>query len=228
MTNATSSPASRYHLTFLRHGQSTGNASGVHQGQAEFDLSELGRRQAQALAERWQKEKRTFDTVISSPLARARQTAEIIASTLALPVDYDEVWMERHNGILAGLHHLDAAERFPRPAFMSPYEPVGQTGESQWDLYLRAGQAVRQLLHRLPGRFLIVSHGGILNMVLYSILGIIPQANFQGARFRFLNAAFTEVVYNPADHSWLLEQHNDRSHWTDPGQKAGQDTWKEE
>jgi broad specificity phosphatase PhoE len=92
--------------------------------------------------------------VISSPLARARQTAEIIASALELPLEFDELWMERHNGVLAGLHHLEAAERFPRPDFMTPYDPVGETGESQWDLYLRGGQAIRQPLRRPPaGRY---------------------------------------------------------------------------
>ena len=218
MADALLSPATRYHLTLLRHGQSTGNAGGIYQGQAEFDLSELGRRQAQALAERWQQENRSFDTVISSPLARARQTAEIIASALDLPVEHDEVWMERNNGVLAGLNEMDATERFPRPVFMTPFEPVGQTGESQWDLYLRAGQAVRQLLRRPPGSYLVVSHGGILNMVLYTILGIVPQANFQGARFRFLNTAFADLEYDPAAHSWMLERLNDRSHWIEPSQ----------
>jgi 2,3-bisphosphoglycerate-dependent phosphoglycerate mutase len=222
MADSSPSPKSRFWITLLRHGESTGNARGIYQGQAEFDLSRVGRQQAHALAARWLEEKWSFDTVISSPLGRARQTAEIIASALASPVEYDEIWMERHNGVLAGLNHLEVAERFPHPAFMSPYEPVGQTGESQWDLYLRAGQAVRGLLRRPPGRYLVVSHGGILNMALYAVLGIVPQANFQGARFRFLNAAFAILEYDPATHSWQLERLNDRSHWTDHTPEAGE------
>jgi 2,3-bisphosphoglycerate-dependent phosphoglycerate mutase len=215
-------PKARFSITLLRHGESTGNARGIYQGQAEFDLSEVGRQQVNALAARWLEEKRPYDAVISSPLRRACQTAEIVASALAIPVEHDEIWMERHNGVLAGLHHLEAAERFPQPGFMSPYDPIGQTGESQWDLYLRAGQAVRGLVRRPPGSYLVVSHGGILNMALYAVLGIVPQANFQGARFRFLNAAFAVLEYDPAVHSWLLERLNDRSHWTDPAPEAGE------
>jgi broad specificity phosphatase PhoE len=223
MTNTSSLPPERYHLTLLRHGQSTGNAGGFHQGQSEFDLTEAGRQQSQALADRWKGEGRAFDLAISSPLARARQTAEIIASALAVPIEYNEVWMERHNGVLAGLHHLEAAERFPRPVFMSPYEPEGLTGESQWDLYLRAGQAIRLLLGHPPGRYLVVSHGGILNMTLYAMLGIVPQANFQGTRFRFLNTAFADLVYDPGAHVWLLERLNDRAHWRDPSPESGEE-----
>ena len=223
MTDLPTSPPDIYQITLLRHGQSAGNAGGIYQGQAEFDLTETGRQQAQALAGRWLQEGRSFDQLISSPLARARQTAEIVAFSLRLPIEYDDLWMERHNGILAGLNQHEAAERYPRPAFMSPYEPVGRTGESQWDLFLRAGQAVRQLLRRPPGRYLVVSHGGLLNMALYAVLGISPQANFQGARFRFLNTAFAELEYDPGVHSWLLARLNDRAHWIDPRLVEGEE-----
>jgi broad specificity phosphatase PhoE len=73
---------------------------------------------------------------------------------------------------------------------MHPYQAVGETGESQWELYLRAGRAVQNLLKNPPGRYLVVSHGGILNLAFYAILGIAPQANFTGPRFRFANTAY--------------------------------------
>jgi 2,3-bisphosphoglycerate-dependent phosphoglycerate mutase len=190
-----------------------GNAEGFHQGQSDFDLTETGRDQVRALARRWQAEAVTFDLIISSPQSRARQTAEILAEALGLPIEFDSLWMERDNGRLAGLRLTEAAERFPRPAFIHPYMPIGETGESQWELYLRAGQAVLSLVRRPPGRYLVVSHGGLLNKVLYAILGIVPQANFHGARFRFLNSGFTVLYYNPANHDWLLERLNDRAHW---------------
>ncbi len=69
-------------LRSLRHGESVGNAESRWQGQADFPLTDRGRSQAQALADRWKREKMKFDYVISSPLSRARETAEIIASKL--------------------------------------------------------------------------------------------------------------------------------------------------
>ncbi|MCK4900214.1 MAG: histidine phosphatase family protein [Anaerolineales bacterium] len=202
-----------YAITLLRHGQSVGNAEGYRQGQSDFPLTETGIAQAHSLAEHWLTESRTFDLVISSPLARARQTAEIITATLELPLEFDPLWMERDNGRLAGLKAEEADQHFPRPDFIHPYQPIGETGESQWELYLRAGRAVQSLLRRPAGNYLVVSHGGILNMVMYAMLGIVPQANFQGARFRFRNAAFTTLTYNPLENTWVLEGVNDREHW---------------
>ena len=205
----------RYQITLLRHGESVGNAEGKHQGQADFPLTEKGEAQARALAERWSNNKTSYDLIISSPLSRARSTAEILAEALHIPLEFSPLWMERNNGLLAGLRPEEATETYPRPPFIHPYLPIGQTGESQWELYLRAGNAVQNLLHHPPGRYLVVSHGGILNMVLYAILGITPQANFYGPRFRFGNTAFATLSYNPAEHKWYVHGINDQSHWQD-------------
>ena len=71
-----------YHFTFLRHGESIGNRDGIVQGQADFPLSENGVQQVSSLAARWKEENRRFDGIITSPLNRARQTAEIMAEKL--------------------------------------------------------------------------------------------------------------------------------------------------
>ena len=56
------------------------------QGHADFPLTVTGRAQALALAARWHAEGRSFDQAFSSPLARARETAEIISAALDVPV----------------------------------------------------------------------------------------------------------------------------------------------
>ena len=136
----------------LRHGESQGNFEGRHQGQADFPFTERGREQAKALLDRWKSEAKEFDLVISSPLARARETAEIIASGLNVPLEFDPLWMERDNGLMAGLSPEEVRETLPQPQFIHPYQPIGQTGESQWELYLRAGNAVQSLFNHPPGK----------------------------------------------------------------------------
>jgi broad specificity phosphatase PhoE len=202
-----------YTFVFLRHGESIGNAEGKHQGQADFELTEKGRTQARALADRWLAEKQHFNRAISSPLMRARETAELICGALGIPLVFDPLWMERDNGLLAGLHPDEAAVLHPRPDFVYPYLAIGETGESQWELFLRAGRAVQSLFNHPPGTYLIVSHGGILNMVFYAILGIAPQANFTGPRFRFHNTAFATITYMPGEHKWAVRGVNDHLHW---------------
>lgn len=205
-----------YRVTLLRHAQSEGNAQGVLQGQSDFPLSETGVQQAEALARRWRKDRVLFDCILSSPLSRARQTAEIIAAALGAPLELNKDWMERDNGQIAGLRPEEIDERGLRPPFVHLYQPIGMDGESQWELFLRAGRAVQDLLHRPPGKYLVVSHGGILNLAMYAILGIVPQANFHGPRFRFRNTAFAALEYDPDRHVWALDSINDRAHWQTP------------
>ena len=201
-----------YHITLLRHAESQGNFEGRHQGQADFPLTDRGREQAKALLERWMAESKQFDQIISSPLARACETAEIIAGGLNVPLEFDAVWMERNNGMMAGLSPEEVRQTLPPPGFIHPYQPVGQTGESQWQLYLRAGNALQSLFGHPPGKYLVVSHGGILNMFFYAVLGIAPQPNFHGPRFRFNNAAFATLSYNPSSHHWYILGVNDSLH----------------
>lgn len=205
-----------YKVILLRHGESVGNAEGYHQGQTDYPLTENGRKQARAVARRWHREGINFDRVVSSPLLRAHETAEIIAGILKAPLEIDVSWMERDNGLLSGLRPDEAAQVYPRPEFIHPYQAIGRTGESQWELYLRAGRAIQRLISLSPGCYLVVSHGGILNMVMYAILGIPVQANFTGPRFRFGNTAFATLSYSPAEHKWTLYGLNDSTHWDGP------------
>ncbi len=202
-----------YHFILLRHGESVGNQEGLVQGQSDFPLTETGRKQSQALAQRWLAEGQNFDRIISSPQSRCRETAEIIAGFLGVIVEFDPIWMERDYGSVSGMFDKEALSTEQRPLYSIPYLPVGGNGESMWELYLRAGQAVLSLVRLPAGSYLVVSHGGILNMLLYNILGIAPQAYFRGPRFLFRNTGFASLTYNPNEHIWRVLGMNDRSHW---------------
>lgn len=203
-----------YDIIFLRHGESVGNVELRWQGQAEFPLTDKGRQQAQALANRWHTEGKQFDSIISSPLERARATAEMIANALNLTVETDPIWMERNIGEIAGMTGEEVNRRLPDRKSATPFSAiVGDEGEGDWALYLRAGQALHILLRRKPGKYLVVSHGGLLNQVMYAIVGITPHANFSGPRFRFKNTGFAHVTYLPRSHRWQINALNDRAHW---------------
>jgi 2,3-bisphosphoglycerate-dependent phosphoglycerate mutase len=202
-----------YTVTFLRHGESQGNLENRFQGQADFPLTATGRAQARALAERWQANGRTFDRAFASPLARARETAEIVCAALRVPLEIDPDWMEINNGLLAGLNDEEANKTVPHPAFMTPYTHYGQTGESRWEVYLRAGRAIQHLLDQEPGEYLVAAHGAILNMAMYVVLGIPVQADSTGPRFMFHNTTFATFTYEPQQHNWRMLHFDDRPHW---------------
>jgi broad specificity phosphatase PhoE len=200
-----------YQIVFLRHGESTGNAESRWQGQSNYPLNERGRAQATALAKRWRAEEAKFDLIISSTLARARETAEIIAAALNVPLEYNELWLERDIGEMEGLTPTELQQR-PRPAYVTPYESIGGDGEGDWELFLRAGQALHSLLKRPAGSYLIVSHGGLLNQVMHAIVGVAHHADPSGVRFRFENTSFARVLYHPYQHRWAIDALNDHAH----------------
>lgn len=210
--SSSDAPSPIYEIIFLRHAESVGNAEKRHQGQADFPLTEKGRSQTRALAQYWKTQDLQFDLIISSPLSRAKETAEILAAELNLEIEMDPVWMERDNGKLAGLLHEEAAEMFPEPEYMPLFQPIAETGESQWEIFLRAGQAINNLMKLEPGSYLVVGHGGLFNMVMYNLVGLTPQANYQGAWFRFANCGFTPVRYYPLDGVWEIQAHNITPH----------------
>ena len=203
-----------FDIIFLRHGESVGNAESRWQGQADFLLTDKGRKQAQALADRWQTENREFDHIFSSPLKRARETAEIIAKALKLSVETEPIWLERNIGELAGMTGEEVNRHFPNRENITPFAAVFEDqGESDMDVYLRAGRALQELLRRNPGKYLVVSHAGLLNRIMYVVLGITPQANHSGPRFGFKNTGFVHVTYRPKSHRWYVNTLNDHSHW---------------
>jgi broad specificity phosphatase PhoE len=174
-------------------------------------LTEKGRAQARALARRWKAEGVKFNLIISSPLVRAKETAEIIAAALDAKLELDPILMERHIGEMEGLTAEEVRKR-PQPPYITPYDPIGGEGEGDWALFLRAGQALHALVRRPPGSYLIVSHGGILNQLMNAIIGIAPHVDPSGVRFRFENTAFARVIYFPHQHRWAIDAVNDRAH----------------
>jgi len=200
-----------FQFVFLRHGESLGNAQSRWQGQSDYPLTEKGHAQAKSLAERWALENVKFDLVLASPLGRAKETAEIIASKLKIDVEYDEIWLERAIGEMEGLTAEEVRQK-PRPPYTTPYDSIGGNGEGDWALFLRAGQALHHLLKRPAGSYLIVSHGGMLNQVMHAIAGIAPHVDPSGVRFRFENTAFSRVMYYPHQHRWAIDAVNDHAH----------------
>ncbi len=197
-----------YHFVFIRHAESIGNAAKVFQGWADFPLSERGLEQARLLAQEWLAEGRSFDLCISSPLLRARQTAEILAERLGVHLEFDPDWRELNIGTFAGLSSEEVGN-LSSESEMTPYTHYSESGESRWQLFLRVGNALQRLMDRGPGRYLVVSHGGALNMAMYAMLGI-PLQTIKGPRFYFSNLGFAEVEYDPIKKRWALQRLENR------------------
>jgi broad specificity phosphatase PhoE len=207
-----------HRLTFLRHGESVANREGIVQGHLDSPLSDLGREQAEALASAWAVEPLRPNLIIASPLMRASETASILSTRLGVPIELDPQWKERHLGQAQGIRVLDflgASRRRPaRPPFAAAYED----GEGPWDLYLRAAAAVRSVIRRPPGRYLIVSHGGILNAAFRAILGLAPAPG-HAPRFDLGNCGYAHLSMD-SEGAWTVHALCNPSDMSSPDEAA--------
>jgi broad specificity phosphatase PhoE len=146
-------------LALVRHGQTRANMERRWQGHGDWDLDELGQRQAEALGE-WYG---VVETVYSSPLKRAWSTAERIAKDgITSVADLRELNM----GEWEGLTTEDIAERWPGVMETIYRDGVdlrrGEIGETWGELSTRFAAAVAGLDTSQTGPTGVVSHGGAI------------------------------------------------------------------
>jgi broad specificity phosphatase PhoE len=152
-------------IYLVRHGLSEGNAQGVFQGSQDYPLTGQGRKQATALG-RWLAARAVKpDHAFTSPLKRARQTAEIICKELGIaePVDVPEI-AEYYAGDIEGLNAEERAAEFPEYALRKlgergDFSDFG--GESYEDMQARLGRFISHMhQHNWDDDILAVGHGG--------------------------------------------------------------------
>ena len=163
----------------IRHGESVSNADGRVQGQEDVELSATGRGQAEAVAT-WSRavlgadDAPPVDELWSSPLRRARDTAEAIAAATGLPLRIDDELRELHAGIFQGHLWADLEARFPAAVAQwrsgdADFAIPG--GESRAQLAARGRAALERLADRPARGMIVVAHGGILTAALGSLVG---------------------------------------------------------
>jgi len=156
-------------IWLIRHGQTDWNAQGRWQGQTPEapPLNAAGLAQAHALAGqlagRVAHEGISFDVLYSSDLLRARQTAEIVAQRLGLPIRLDARLREAHLGVWEGMLGDEVALRYVAELDERRRDPVHSRppqGETVFELAARVGQALDDIAQAHPhSNVIVVSHG---------------------------------------------------------------------
>jgi len=157
-------PLHRVPFWFLRHGETDWNAQGLSQGNVDIPLNPTGLAQARSAAGRLRN--RGIATIVSSPLSRARVTAEIASEALALPVRVDDGLREVRFGVQEG-HPM--SEWFAHWV-AGNFTPEG--AETFAELRRRAVLAVNRAV-ALPPVVLVVAHGALFR-ALRMAMGIEP------------------------------------------------------
>lgn len=198
-------------LILVRHGESAWNLAGRLQGQSDEDngLTQRGKAQAEAIAQRLKPE--TFATLYSSDLARAVQTAQIIAQHTGHEVVVDRRLRERHLGILQGLTWDEIRRRYPRePHDLETPGPdyIIPGGESARQCFTRIVTCLEEIACSQPDDpAVIVTHVSALEAMFRHSLHIPPE---RPRRFTLPNASVNVFFYDK--NRWILDTWGETSH----------------
>jgi len=159
---------------FLRHGETDWNKEGRLQGHVDIPLNETGRNQARLSIPILQKY--PIDRIISSPLSRALETAQIVNELLQKPLIIDERLRERHFGLYEGKTGPEIDQwKAENPGLILPIDPeTGLTSPPGGETYQQLRDRVFQLKNEIltmhqDESILFVAHGGVYQL-LFSAL----------------------------------------------------------
>jgi len=182
---------------FIRHGNTDWNIAKRVQGQTDVPLNETGRRQAEALADRLASE--PWDALISSDLARARETADIINRPFGHPIRMDTRLREQGYGRLEGMLEEECVQ-----GWGTDWWRTGPQVESRAEVLSRGLESITELAAEHPdSRLLVVSHGDTLCCLINHILG-------RQAFTELHNTSFSLITYSNG--RWQAELLNCNRH----------------
>jgi broad specificity phosphatase PhoE len=201
-------------IYLARHGQNVDNKNGILNGHRDEPLTEKGIEQAHEIADKTQESGFTFDSIYSSPLQRAFETARIVSETIGAPYPQKEdLLIERDFGIMTGkkisdIEAMCAPDIIKTDTITYFLNPEG--AETFPELMMRA----RKLLDKVhaeqqTGNILFVCHGDIGKMIYAEYYGldwwtVLTQFHFGNCDLLLLSAD------SPAEdsHVFKIEQHN--------------------
>jgi len=184
-------------LGLLRHGQTDWNIELRLQGSSDIPLNETGRNQAAVAGATFSRE--DWDVIIASPLSRARDTAQIVAQQLNMPVVIVPELVERSFGVAEGFSHSEWRKMYEANEHIEGLESLE-------DLRSRCELLLQLVATEYDGlRVLAISHGALIRKVLRIVSNNqIPQ---DGDRLG--NVSLNKLVHS--DGYWAINDYNPKS-----------------
>ena len=198
-------------ITLVRHGQTDANLNGILQGSGlDMDLNEHGRQQAKLTAEHLKE--RNFTMAFSSPLLRARNTAETILRYHRCSLTIEPLIAERSYGALEG-HPVSEHHKQREMSGSNQFEYQPKGGEA-WPAVMQRAALFKEMLEGLyqgheTKRILIVGHGGF-NRAFITVVQNLPVSELM--RFDQANACINSLSKDSS--TWILQQINFVNHLT--------------
>ncbi|WP_435082071.1 histidine phosphatase family protein [Gordonia hongkongensis] len=198
-------------MILLRHGQTPLSVERRYSGRGNPDLTDEGRRQARAAAARVVREE-GIAAIVTSPLRRARSTAEEVAVLTGIDVVEHPGLIENDFGDWEGLTFTEASQRDPdlHRAWLSDITVPAPGGESFAQVAERISRTKAELLQRYPGQTVVlVSHVTPIKTLLQDALGVGPELLFR----LHLDLASVSIAEYFDDGGSVVRLVNDAAHW---------------
>lgn len=210
-------------IYLIRHCETQGNKQRLFQGRIDMDISDAGREQLQRLAERFRDI--PLDALYSSPLLRARRTAEAVATYQPLALQIDERLIEIDGGCWEGRQWSELPAFDPEQSrrwLEEPWNFSTEGGEPMRAVYDRMRQALLDIAAANDGkRVAVVSHGCAIRNALCFAKGLpieqlhtVPWCDNTGVCLLEVEQGGVRVI-----------QENDHSHLTQQASPAEQNSW---
>jgi glucosyl-3-phosphoglycerate phosphatase len=188
-------------LILLRHGRTEWNAQRRFQGQADPPLDEVGRRQAYEVAGLVAAVRP--DRIVSSDLVRALETAQIVASTIGVPVTVEPRLRERSLGHWEGLTRDEVEQTYPDEFadWRAGRDISRRGGETREQVAQRALAAFAE--HSQAETLVLVTHSATAMALCNALVGIAQAQHPLGP---LANCHWTELWSDEG--AWRLRAHN--------------------
>lgn len=205
------------HLYIIRHGEALTLKDNIIK---DFGLTPLGVQQAERLRDRLAgSQEIKADVLIASTFPRARQTAEIVAPALGLPIIFDDDVQEMRPGKAVGITSEEFKEKYGGyDVEKTPLQRIAEGAENWGEFMLRVGMMLERITNEWVGKSIVlICHGGVVDGSLIYHFGMstlkLPPA--------FLHTQNTAITYwtkgehptNPEE--WRLVYYNDAMHLRD-------------
>lgn len=194
-------------IFLIRHGVTIYNEEAKYLGRTDVPLSPAGLAQAHLVGQRLMS--KGIETIYTSPLIRAKKTAEIIAEYTSAPVEVLTDLQEIDFGCFEGKTYREIKSEFGKIIDLwleNPHEVEIPEGEAVSEIRSRVLR-LKEFISNVKGKVALVGHGGILKLLLFEILSMEPHF----WEITISNGSLTHLVFLSSNPS--VVKLNDTSHF---------------
>ncbi|MCJ7842419.1 histidine phosphatase family protein [Lederbergia sp. NSJ-179] len=184
-------------ICLVRHGETDWNAAGKLQGRTDIPLNATGKQQARECGQYFARSH--WDRIVTSPMKRAKQTAEIINMSLQLPIIEMAEFVERSFGDAEGMTKEERLASFPDGDIPNQ--------EDRTSFNRRVIEGIQRVHEEYPNqKIILVAHGAVINAILTNF----SNGKIGSGKSKLFNACISNLHLR--ENQWEIQDYNQVMH----------------